>query len=293
MLDQVTEFRNNRELVDSILKEITVNIEALRFQEAQERLQDVNELYERLEQLADPRSKIQQQVLRNRAVRIQVLDTQIHDGLARREAGKREDGNLAFKCNWNDAGYKGICSDEVYYTNRESTRSQCARSNCREHVGKPPPVDECCYECQALRVFKFGAGWDHGDSGEAIRPRHIWDARKGKIALLTTIPPWTSERLVVSAFQIKEVKDDPGRETYIYGEESTALDDMLVYSIPFWRYHQNPLKPESTAWGQGLFRYISNAAVLGILEVYREGKRDSQSDTSRVDALIGLLRQHG
>lgn len=289
MNDQVREFSEIRETIDSMLKNIELTIGALRFQEADEQLQNVNEFYERLDKLANPNSGVQQKVLQNRAARLQTLDTQIRDGMAKREAGKREDGNIAFKCNWNDAGYKDICSADVYQTNRRSLRSQCARSDCREHVGKPPPIDECCYECQALRIFKFGAGWDHDEIGNAVKPRHIWDARKGRIAILTTIPPWTSSRLVVGAFQIEEAKDDPGRETYIYGDEATALDDMLTYSIDFWRYHKNPWKPESKAWGQGLFRYISNVAVLGILGEYQKHKLDAHLDTSRVDALIGLL----
>lgn len=290
MLNQVSEFRKTRELLDPILNYIATIIEAMKYQEAEQKLQDVNELYERLEQLAGRGRQVQLRVLQNRADRIQALDTQIQDGLARREAGKREDGNLAFKCNWNDALYKGICSDKVYLTNRRSLRSECARSNCRKYVGRTPAINECCYECHALLNYRFGAGWDHDKVGKAVRPRQIWHARKGKIALLTTIPPWTSETLVVGAFQIRDVSDDRGRETYIYGASETALDDMLDYSIPLWRFHQNPVKPESKAWGQGLFRYVSDVAALGMLEAYREGKRASSGDTARVEALISELK---
>ncbi|POZ58444.1 hypothetical protein C1O63_1491 [Dehalococcoides mccartyi] len=284
------EFKNNREKLDSIVNEATEMIRILAFQEAEEKLQEINELYEHLEKLANPKSNVHQTVLENRASRILSLDNQIQAGLARREAGKREDGNLAFKCNWNDAGYKGICSNEVYNINRRTPRSQCSRSNCREYVGKSPPVNDCCYECEALRIFSFGAGWDHDDSGKPIRPRHIWDARKGKVALLTTIPHFGTERLVVGAFLIGEVKDDPHRETYIYGDRDTALDDILNFSIPFWKFHKNPWKPESQAWGQGLFRYVSDTSVLGILEAYWQGKIDSKGDISKVDRLIQVLK---
>ena len=289
MMDQVNRFRTAREILDSTLKNIELTINTLQFQQADKQIQSANELHTSLEELANSDSNVQQRSLQNFAARIQALETKIQDGLARREAGKKEDGNIAFKCNWNDAGYKGICSNEVYQNNRKSLRSQCARSDCREYIGKPPPIDQCCYECQALRILKFGAGWDHDEAGNAVRPRHIWNTKKGRIAILTTIPPWTSSRLVVGAFQIKEVKDDSERETYIFGDEVSALDDMLGYSIDFWSYYKNPWKPESKAWGQGLFRYISNVTVLGILEEYKKHKISDSSDTSRVDALIGVL----
>jgi len=289
-INNLHEFKNTREKLDSIIGQITGMIQIFAFQEAEQKLQEVNELYESLEQLANSNSSVHQTVLQNRASRIQVVDNQIQAGLARREAGKREDGNLAFKCNWNDAGYKGICSDEVYNKNRRTPRSQCSRSNCREYVGKLPPVNDCCYECEALRIVSFGAGWDHDDSGKPVRPRHIWDARKGKVALLTTIPHFSTERLVIGAFLIREVKDDPHRETYIYGDKDTALDDMLDFSIPLWKFHKNPWKPESQAWGQGLFRYVSDIAALGIFEAYRQGKIDSKGDTVKVDRIIQLLK---
>ena len=85
------------------------------------------------------------------------------------------------------------------------------------------------------------------------------------------------------------MKDDSKSETYLYGDEATALDDMLGHKIKFWRYHKNPYRPESQAWGQGLFRYISNVAVLGILEEYRQHRIDSNLETSRVDSLIAVL----
>ena len=144
--------------------------------------------------------------------------------------------------------------------------------------------------CQALQKLAFGAGWDHDSAGNPKRPRPIRDVRQGKIALLTTIPHWVKERLVIGAFLIKQVKDDPNKETYLSGEIETSLDDMIKFSIPFWKYHKNPNKPESTAWGQGLFRYVSDVSVLGILEAYRQGKLTSSGDTSKVDKIIDSLK---
>lgn len=287
--DNRDEFRGVREKLDSVIGQVEGLIQRMAFQEAQQQLAETNSLYGHLRQLSRLDSSVHRTVLENRFHRIEDLRRSIQAGLARREAGKREDSNLAFKCNWNDAGYKGICSTQVYETNRRVPRSQCSRSNCRDYVGRPPPVDDCCYECDALRRFSFGAGWDHDDDGRPLRPRHIWNARRGKVALLTTIPHGQSNRVVVGAFQIVTVKDDPHRETYIHGDANTALDDMLRFHIPFWRYHKNPNKPDSQAWGQGLFRYVSDVAVLGILEAYREAQVDSGGDVTRVEALIHTL----
>jgi hypothetical protein len=285
MSEKATAFLEIRKRLDSELGTIEELVRTLRFQAAEEALYKAQEVYELLEECANLKSEIQQRVCQNRSPRIQSLETRISEGLYRREAGKREDGNVAFKCNWNDKGCRGICSDEVYDMNRRSPRTQCARSNCREYVGKEPGL-ECCYECTALITCSFGAGWDHDENGRPVRPRKLWHARKGKIALLTSIPPYTRDRLVVAAFRIERVHDDPDTETSIYGDKSTVLDDMLNYSIPFWRYHKNPWRPESQAWGQGLFRYVSDTAVLGILEEYREKKLASSGDTTKVDILL-------
>ncbi|MDD5014248.1 MAG: hypothetical protein PHW73_03975 [Atribacterota bacterium] len=289
--DKLSEFKRIREKLDLKINSIAKLIKTMDFQDAEQELQEVNELYEYLESIATVASSIHHTTLENRAFSIQNIEIQIQSGLARREAGKREDGNIAFKCNWNDAGYKGICSDQVYNINKLTAKSQCSRSNCREYVGKTPPKIGCCYEHKSLIEIAFGAGWDHDDYGRALRPRHIWSAKKGKVALLTTIPHGTTERVIAGAYLIIDVKDDQTRETFIYGDKNTVLDDMLVFSIPFWRYHKNPLKPESQAWGQGLFRYVSDVAVLGILEAYRKGKIDRNGDISRVDKIIKVIKE--
>ena len=289
MSEQGKRFGQLREELTSALRITASSIVSLQFQLAEVQIQDIDDSYDNLVEIANPDSEIQQRALERLAAEIQNAEAGIRNGLERREAGKREDGNVAFKYSWNDSGYKGICSDAVYKINRKSARTQCGRSNCRDYVGKPPPVDECCYECQVLRVYKFGAGWDHDENNVPVRPRHIRDVRKGRIAILTSIPHWAKRRLVIGAFQITVVKDDSRSETYLYGDEATALDDMLDYEIEFWRYHKNPDKPESQAWGQGLFRYISHVAVLGLLEEYRQPRIDRDLETRRVDSLIAVL----
>ena len=136
----------------------------------------------------------------------------------------------------------------------------------------------------------FGAGWDLDEHGKQIRPRKITSARLNKIAILTTEPPDSADRLVVGAFKIIKLVEDPGKETYIYGDKETMLDDMLTYKIRFWDHHKNPRSPLSKAWSVGLFRYVSDVAVFGILEEYVTKKRSNGGDTSKAAILINALK---
>lgn len=152
------------------------------------------------------------------------------------------------------------------------------------------PPDNCCYESRALIDCNFGAGWDHGPNGEPLNPRKIQSVKTGKIALLTTIPkpleydkviPNALDRILVGAFEIVKIKEDPGQETFIYGDSTTLLDDMTVYNIHFWDHHSNPRNPASKQWSTGLFRYVSDIAVLGILEEYINKKIMNHEDPGK------------
>ncbi|MDD4985316.1 MAG: hypothetical protein PHQ43_05930, partial [Dehalococcoidales bacterium] len=214
------------------------------------------------------------------------------DGLRRREEGKREDGNLAFKCNWNDKGYRGVCSEQAYQYNKQWGRPWCWSAECRKYVGIDPVPVECCYESRALTDCSFAAGWDL-DGNNMSKARRILSAREGKIALLTTEPPGLHERVLVGAYIIKDVVDDPGKETWVYGDKGSVLDDMLKFKIPFWKYHKNPINPQSTAWATGLFRYVSDVAVLGILEEYISKKSRVGGNTANAGIMLAALRQQG
>ena len=155
----------------------------------------------------------------------------------------------------------------------------------------PTPPDDCCYESRALIDCNFGAGWDHGPHGEPIHPRKIKSAKRGKIALLTTQPPDSQHRLIVGAFKIIKLVEDPGKETFLYGDKETVLDDMLKYGIRFWNYHKNPRNPDSQAWSTGLFRYVSDIAIFGILEEYMDKKRKECNDASKAEKLIKALKE--
>ncbi len=269
-------------------------VAGLRYQEAENELSIAEQLLQQLEAAMDSSNVTQRQILQYRKIDMDALFRKVEDGLHRREAGKKEDGNIAFKCNWNDKGYKGVCSDEAYQYNLRYGGPWCTNQhgNCRDFVDFDPVPQDICYEARALIDCKFGAGWDHDQYGNPIPggERKIRSARKGKMALLTTIPPGISDRLVVGAFLIDKVLDDPAVETFIVGDRDFTLDDMLPCRIKFWDFHKNALNPSSTAWATGLFRYVSDVAVLGILEQYIHEKNSTGGDTTKAVDLLNRLR---
>lgn len=283
---------NVRIALDNELDRVEELIKSFKYQEAAECLSRVEEVFEQLQAIVDLSNETHKRILQNRQIRMDSLSRRIEDGLQRREAGKREDGNIAFKCNWNDKGYNGVCSDAAYRYNISQGRLWCTHQHgrCRNLVNASPVPEDCCYEARALLDCSFGAGWDHDEYGRLIKPRKIWSAREGKIALLTTEPPGMRKRLVVGAFLIEKVWDDPEEETWVYGDKNSALDDMLQYEIEFWKYHKNPSNPASMAWATGLFRYVPDVAVLGILEEYISKKSSQGGDITKAEELLTKLK---
>ena len=277
--------------LDNEIDRIAALVKGLKFQEAEENLSQVDELYRQLAMVINQKSEVHKRIIQNSRIKINILYQNVENGLQRREAGKKEDGNIAFKCNWNDKNYQGICSDSAYQYNQIYGGPWCLYSRCRQFVDLPTPPDDCCYESRALIDCNFGAGWDHGPNGEPIYPRKIKSAKRGKIALLTTQTPDSQHRLIVGAFKIIKLVEDPGKETFLYGNKETVLEDMLKYEIRFWNYHKNPRNPGSQAWSTGLFRYVSDIAILGILEEYIDKKRKEYNDASKAEKLIKALKE--
>ena len=269
---------------------ITTLVNNFNFQEAEENLPKVDKLYEQLAKVISLKNEVHKTILQNSRIKINLLFQDVDNGLRRREAGKKEDGNIAFKCNWNDKNYQGICSDDAYQYNQIYGGPWCLRSRCRQFVNLPTPPDDCCYESRALIDCNFGAGWDHGPNGEPIYPRKIKSAKRGKIAILTTQCPSSQQRQIVGAFKITKLVEDPGKETFLYGDKETMLVDMLKYGINFWKYHKNPHSPDSQSWSTGLFRYVSDIAMFGILEEYISKKGLDGGNTTKAELLIEELK---
>jgi hypothetical protein len=291
----IQSFVDLREKLGSIIDNINLLIAGKNYLEAEEHLDSAEQLFRQLVSIANPNLDTHSRVIEYRRIDLNYLASQIASGLERREAGKKQDGNLAFKCNWNDRGYKGLCSEEAYEYNSIFGGPWCVRSHgkCREYVNAEIVPSDCCYEARALIDCKFAAGWDHDGYGRMIRPRKILSAKRGKIALLTTRRPNTDEtaRLVVGAFPIISVHDDPGEETWILGNSELTLDDMLKYEIRFWDHYINPNNPNALAWATGLFRYVGDVTVFGILEDYLAKKIANRENTAVVDQLIDMLKK--
>ncbi|HAJ94016.1 MAG TPA: hypothetical protein DCM41_03890 [Synergistaceae bacterium] len=197
------------------------------------------------------------------------LEKRIGTILSKRESGKKQDGNIAFKCNWNDRHYKAPCSNDTYRYNLSEGRFWCRHplSKCRTFPNEVTLKDHPCYESIALKEMYFGAGWDLSDDG--IKYRHIMHARAGRLALLTTRIPGAmeEERIIVGLFFIDRVIDDPGTETKIFGDKEKALEiDYEHTKILFWDYYRNPDAKDEIRWGMGLYRYVANTSILNLLK---------------------------
>ena len=180
---------------------IATLVKGLRFQEAEENLLKVEDLYKQLAMVTNQKSEVHRTIMQNSKIKINILYQNIENGLQRRKIGKKEDGNIALKCNRNDRNYQGVCSDSAYLYNQIYGGPWCIYSRYRQFVNLPTPPNDCCYESRALIDYNFGAGWDHGPHGEPIYPRKIKSAKRGKIALLTTQSPDSHHHLAVGAFK--------------------------------------------------------------------------------------------
>jgi len=169
--------------------------------------------------------------------------------------------NVVFKCNWNDCGWKGICSKTAREYNVSKRREWCCHpknpcSKMIENGEKGFP----CLESELFVNFKMDPGANLKDEtvGEE---RHIYGISPGKVAFLTTLSPEYTEkdRYFIGLLDIEKVHED----RYIIGNKETSVVIPPKIKILFWNYFKN--KDESKKWSSGLFRKIGNETVLKIL----------------------------
>lgn len=200
--------------------------------------------------------------------------------------------NLAFKCTWNDNGFKGICSQQVYQYNVSKNRSWCLKAPCRTFKGQLNDEDHPCYESILFTEWRFGAGWDHKTEE---RPREIRRAQVGKIVLLTTLEPdkEEDERKIIGFFRINRIDKGEEQETVVYGDPLQSMEIDPKITIYFWDYYANPNAPHKKRWGTGLFRYVDDGAISMFLKDLKELyiKKDlSDSDIEKIGKILtGLL----
>jgi hypothetical protein len=225
---------------------------------------------------------------------IEWLGNKVDEILSNREAGKIGDGNIALKCNWNDRNYRAPCSDEAYEFNLKQGRAWCglSESNCRSYNEDVNLDNHPCYESIAFKELFFGAGWDHTE--ERQQPRHIHNVRVDRVALLTTRPPGADEknRIIIGCLYINEVLDDPGEETKIFGDvNKSIIVDYDDVKVNFWDYYKNPGAEDVILWASGLFRYVSNETVEGVLRGIGEKYTNAGKDTVKIIELIKHYEQ--
>lgn len=196
--------------------------------------------------------------------------------------------NIAFKCTWNDAGFKGICSREAYEHNLSMNRAWCLKAECRAFTRRPTDENHPCYESILFSLWRFGAGWDHRNKK---RPRKIKRAQIGKIALLTTLGPNKTEkdRNIISFFTIDKILEGQESETIVYGDPMRSLAIDPSFDVRFWHYYKNPSNPDRIAWSSGLFRYLSDEQILIFLKDLKQIYQDKGWGTEplqRIDCAI-------
>jgi hypothetical protein len=259
-------FRVARERIERLCENLEVLISKRAVSETEAGFSTAEALMRDLRKSAE--GEIQKRSVGNLNLWLWSLSERIDEILSKREAGKTGEGNIAFKCTWNDRGYRAPCSNEAYRFNVREGRTICSLPSCgcREYGEEVDIRNNPCYESIALKEMYFGAGWDH--TGEEEKPRHIHNVKEGKVAVLTTRPPGTEEadRLVIGCLLIDRVNDDPGEETKIFGDKERSIEvPFREVKVRFWDYYRNPGAEDVILWASGLFRYISDGTVLGVL----------------------------
>ena len=288
----MSDFKDMREEIDNLLTEARSWVKKKSISKSMERIEKAEGLLSQLGKMST--GDIQERIVNNRQYELESLARQIDGILSKREAGKKEDGNIAFKCNWNDWQYKAPCGPEAYSWNLSQGRAWCSspECGCRTHTDDVSLEAYPCYESIALKEMYFAAGWDH--TGEKMQPRHIYNAKTGKMAILTTRLPGSEEkdRLIIGCILIENLVDDPGEETKIFGDKSKSLEiDYDEVKVNFWDYYKNAGNENLIVWASGLFRYITDEAVLNILMGIGEKYQNLGKDVSKILALISYYER--
>jgi len=204
--------------------------------------------------------------------------------------------HVAMKCTYNNGGegvlvgFNGTCSEDIIKWNVDNGRIWCSNKDCEckkyydTGFKGNAPVDPC-YESCLFRDWEFGAGWYHTGS-KAGRPMTLAKVRRGKLAVLTTRFPGDDEedRKIIGFFKIAEVRNAPGKETYLVGDRrfGVRLPIEEATELLFWDYYSTK---GGSLWGTGLFRYLDDSQVMPILADLRDTIRDTKA-RQMIDQLL-------
>jgi hypothetical protein len=283
----ISMFKELREKIESLIIETQPRIKQKSINESSIRIEELRKLLLKLNGIAA--NETQKRSVFRLKQEIDILDVQVENIYSKREAGKKQDGNIAFKCNWNDKNYRAPCSEEAYNSNLIEGRSWCNHQSgaCRNFNDEVTLEKNPCYESIALKEMYFGAGWD--TSGPVIKYRKLHSVKTKRLAILTVRRPFTDEndRIIVGILYINRIIDDDGTETKIFGDKEKSMAiDLDKTNLKFWDYYKNPNAEDKIFWGTGLVRYISNGTVLGILNDMNKKFSRNGTDNNIVNQLI-------
>lgn len=206
------------------------------------------------------------------------------------------DGNVAFKCTFNDGGaergfvgFDGACSSENIIRNVRGGKTWCSSDECKckaffdNDLRGPRPKDPC-YESTLFKTLTFGPGfYQQGPRmGEFIPMR---GAREGKVALLTTRLPTADredQRVVFGLYKIAEIREDEQQGIAVVGDPEWAVRLPREAAPRYWRF-----KAGSPDWRTGLFRFVSDQEVCDLLHATKPLLR-SPRDRLVVEHLLNV-----
>ena len=220
------------------------------------------------------------------------------------------DGNVAFKCTYNDGGERGFvgfggtCTDGNILRNVKtnpkrwcSTRTNLCRKFCDEGFRGDRPVLPC-YESQIIERWRFGPGTYHTEDrdGDPIPMHH---AEVGKVALLTTRHPehdTEAERIVFGVYRIEQVAHDKKGRVWVEGNANHAirLSESAAFALRYWDFRK--LAPKKNPdWRTGLFRYVSDQEVTNFLHALYPHLQSAEDRTVHEELLAccGNLNPEG
>jgi len=218
------------------------------------------------------------------------------------ELGTR-DGNVVFKMNYNDADYRGVCSEKIIRFNEKIKTSYCSQAKCRKWRGKTLTEDDYpCDESILFREwfltpgssFRTKAGKLKRDTGDPFSLKY---AKKGKIAFPTTKKPNQDEkdRYLLGLLHINEIWDPPKTgpqkdSTYIYGDDKTSVEFHPMVRIFFWKYYKN--SDNSIRWASNRFRYLTDRTTLEILKNVKREYQKLKPFTKKISRDLAIINDH-
>lgn len=214
-------------------------------------------------------------------------------------ARRLHDGNIAFKVSYNDRDWSRVCSPEAHHFNVfEKKVPWCVhqsdrKDNCQSgrYKNKSLPLmsrpNYPCYDAVAVESLCFSPGWNN--TANPPWPHRCLEAKRGKIALLTSRSPGEAEdqRFIVAVLEIAQITtSSDGEETY-HGSRETSIVMSDSRGVRFWDFYSNPRSPDTIMWGSGLFRYVDDDVIARILEAIATSKACSAEQRRKASYLRG------